>query len=78
MFQVMQTRVHLHAMKWKVMTKVCKTMKKAKVTLKLIKQVNQYVKTHQSPKWMWPLHFYDGSPDILECLEQLWAIYCLC
>ena len=21
---------------------------------------------------------YDGSPNILECLKQLWAIYCLC
>ena len=38
MFQVMKTRAHLHAMKWKVLTIVRKTMKKAKATLKLIKK----------------------------------------
>ena len=36
MFQVMKTRAHLHAMKWKVLTIVRKTKKKAKVTLKLV------------------------------------------
>lgn len=36
MFQVIKTRAHLHAMKWKVLTIVRKTKKKAKVTLKLV------------------------------------------
>ena len=34
MFQVMKTRANLHAMKWKVLTIVRKTKKKAKVTIK--------------------------------------------
>ncbi|CAH3179614.1 unnamed protein product [Porites evermanni] len=47
MFQVMKTRAHLHAMKWKVLTHITvmdsvrKTTKKAKVTVKLVIQKSE-------------------------------------